>query len=61
MLSFWKAKALAKRTIEMALKKGGFTRQEREEIFQKAGVRDAAEPVLRDAEGWNELSQVLKS
>lgn len=58
-----KAKAMAKRTIEMALAKQGLSRQEREEVFQKAGVRDAVEPVSRDAdeEGWNELSQVLKS
>lgn len=59
-----KAKALAKRTIEMALAKGGFTRQEREEIFQKAGVRDAAEPVLRDADveaGWTSLLNVMQS
>lgn len=58
-----KAKALARRTIEMALAKSNFSRQEREEIFLKAGVRDAAEPVQRDAdlEGWNKLLNAMKS
>lgn len=59
-----KAKAMARRTIEMALAKQGLSRQEREEIFQKAGVRDAAELAQRDAgaeeEGWNELLNIMK-
>ncbi len=56
-------KAQAKRTIEMALAREGFSRKEREDIFQKAGVRDAAEPVQRDAEagGWSELIKVMKN
>lgn len=45
-------KAQAKRTIEMALARMGLSRKEREDIFQKAGVRDAAEPPARDAGDW---------
>lgn len=58
-----KTKAQAKRTIEMALARSGISRKEREEIFQKAGMRDAAEPVLRDAdnEKWEELVRVMRS
>lgn len=59
-----KAKALARRTIEVALAKAGLSRSEREEVFQKAGVRDAIEPdVQRDAdmEGLSEFLNVLKS
>jgi len=56
-------KAQAKRTMEMALAREGFSRKERDEIFQKAGVRDAAEPVERDAdaEKWDALIQTLKN
>lgn len=56
-------KAQAKRTLEMALAREGFSRKEREEIFHRAGVRDAAEPVQRDAdeEGWRELIKTMKS
>jgi len=57
-------KAQAKRTIEMALAREGFSRKEREEIFQKAGVRDAAEPAQRDADkekGWSELIETMKT
>jgi len=58
-----KTKAQAKRTIEMALARSGISRKEREEIFQKAGMRDAAEPVLRDAdnEKWEELVRIMRS
>jgi ATP-dependent protease ClpP protease subunit len=57
-----KTKAQAKRTIEMALAREGFSRKEREEIFQRAGVRDAAEPVQRDAEKekWDNLIHTMK-
>jgi ATP-dependent protease ClpP protease subunit len=56
-----KTKAQAKRTIEMALAREGFSRKEREDIFQKASVRDAAEPVQRDAdkEKWEELVKTM--
>jgi len=56
-------KAQAKRTLEMALAREGFSRKEREDIFQRAGVRDAAEPVQRDAdeEGWEGLINVMKN
>ncbi len=58
-----KAKAMAKRTLEMALAQQGLSKKEREEIFQKVGVRDVAEPVARDAntEEWAELIQTMKS
>ena len=59
-----KAKALARRTIEVALAKAGLSRSEREEVFQKAGVRDAVEPDVQrdaDAEGWSEVLNILKS
>jgi len=56
-------KAQAKRKIEMALAREGFSRKEREEIFQKAGVRDAAEQVQRDAdkENWDALIVAMRS
>ncbi len=56
-------KAQAKRTIEMALAREGFSRKEREEIFQRAGVRDAADPVQRDAdaEKWDRLCETMKN
>ncbi len=56
-------KAQAKRTLEMALAREGFSRKEREDIFQRAGVRDAAEPVQRDAdtEKWEEVIKSMKS
>lgn len=55
-------KAQAKRKIEMALAREGFSRKEREEIFQRAGVRDAAEPIQRDAdaENWDKLIEAMK-
>ena len=58
------SKAQAKRTIEMALARGGFSRKERDEIFQKAGMRDATEQVQRDAdtgkeEDWHELIETM--
>lgn len=58
-----KVKAQAKRKIEMALAREGFSRKERDEIFLKAGVRDASEPAERDAgdEEWNQLINTLKS
>lgn len=54
-------KAQAKRTIEMALAREGFSRKEREEIFQKASVRDAAEHIQRDADAgdWGGLIKVM--
>jgi len=52
-------KAQARRTIEMSLAREGFSRKERDEIFQKASVRDAAEPVQRDADDWEALKQVM--
>jgi ATP-dependent Clp protease protease subunit len=54
-------KAQAKRVMEMALAREGFSRKEREEIFQKAGVRDAAEQVQRDAdaEKWEAVIETL--
>lgn len=56
-------KAQARRTMEMALAHEGFSRKEREDIFQKAGVRDAAELVQRDAdkEKWDELLRVMRN
>jgi len=56
-------RAQAKRKIEMALAREGFSRKEREDIFQKAGVRDASEPVLRDAddEKWKALIKTMKN
>lgn len=57
-------KAQARRTMEMALAREGFSRKEREDIFQKAGVREAIEPAMRDAgeeNAWNEVIQTLKS
>lgn len=56
-------KAQAKRTLEMALAREGFSRKEREEVFQKAGVRDAAEQVQRDAdkEKWDKVIETLRS
>jgi ATP-dependent protease ClpP protease subunit len=56
-------KAQAKRKIEMALAREGFSRKEREDIFQKAGVREASEPVLRDAddEKWKALIATMKN
>ncbi len=58
-----KTKAQAKRTIEMALAREGFSRKEREEIFHRAGVRDATEPIQRDAdkEDWDELIKTMKN
>lgn len=58
-----KTKAQSKRTIEMALACQGFSRKERDEIFHKAGMRDAAEQVQRDAdnEKWNALLDVMKN
>jgi len=55
-------KAQAKRTMEMALAREGFSRKEREEIFQRAGVRDAADLIQRDADNgkWEELVNVMK-
>ncbi len=56
-------KAQARRTIEMALAREGFSRKDREDIFQKAGVRDAAEPAQRDAgaEGTKEAVEFIRS
>jgi len=56
-------KAQARRTMEMALAREGFSRKEREEIFQRAGVRDAAEPVQRDADHgkWEELIKTMRN
>ena len=55
-------KAQARRRIEMALAREGFSRKEREDIFQKAGVREAAEPAMRDAgeeNGWKAVIETL--
>ena len=58
-----KTKAQARRTIEMALAREGFSRKEREDVFQRAGVRDATEPVQRDAdaEAWGKLIETMTS
>jgi len=58
-----KVKGQARRKIEMALAREGFSRKEREDIFLKAGVRDASEPAVLDAgeEGWNQLIHTLKN
>ncbi len=58
-----KTKAQAKRTLEMALAREGFSRKEREEIFQRAGVREAAEPIQRDADAGKigELIHIMKT
>jgi ATP-dependent Clp protease, protease subunit len=58
-----KTKALAKRTIEAALAKHGVSRSERNEIFQAIGMRDAAEPVARDADekDWEALVNLMRS
>jgi ATP-dependent protease ClpP protease subunit len=55
--------AQAKRTMEMALAREGFSRKEREEIFQRAGVRDAADSIQRDADNgkWEELLLSMKA
>ena len=57
------SKAQARRTIEMALAREGVSRKEREEIFRRAGMRDAADFVQRDADGeekaWNELVNTM--
>jgi ATP-dependent protease ClpP protease subunit len=57
-----KAKAMAKRTIEMALSRQGISRKERDEIFQLAGVRDAAEHAPSDSgdEDWRALIETMK-
>lgn len=50
-----KSKALARRSMEVALAKQGFSRKDREEIFKQAlGERDAAEVSARDA-GYKEI------
>ncbi len=57
-------KAQARRTMEMALAREGFSRKEREDIFQKAGVREAPAPAMRDAgeeNAWKAVIQTLKS
>lgn len=56
-----KSKAMAKRTLEMALVQQGLTKKEREELFQRAGVRDVAEPARDDSAGWVSLIQSMKS
>lgn len=59
-----KAKAMAKRTIEMALAKQGISKKEREEIFQMAGVRDVAEPAASDSgkdDEWRSLIETMKN
>jgi ATP-dependent protease ClpP protease subunit len=63
-----KAKAMARRTIEMALALHGLSRKEREEVFNRAGMRDAADPAAREAgaEDWtaeevNGLIQAMKN
>jgi ATP-dependent Clp protease protease subunit len=53
-----KAKALAKRTIEMALAKQGISKKEREDIFKRAGVRDVADPAASDS-GDEDLRALL--
>lgn len=61
------AKAQAKRTLEMALAKEGLSRKEREDVLQKAGLRDAASSVARDAdnrtedEEWQDVIRSMKS
>lgn len=55
-------KAQARRTIEMALAREGFSRKKREELFRKADVRDAIEQVPRDADEekkWGDLVGVM--
>jgi len=54
-------KAQARRTMEMALAREGFSRKEREDIFQKAGVREALAPVMRDADEENAWNDVIKT
>ncbi len=57
-----KAKAMARRTMEMALKSQGLSRKECEEIFEKAfGVRDAIESPVRDAGNAEDWAGVLKA
>lgn len=60
-----KSKAMAMRTIEIALAQNGFSRKERDEIFQGIGLRDATAPAARDAgeedNGWSELIKTLRT
>jgi hypothetical protein len=59
-----KAKAMAKRTIEMALARQGISKKEREDIFQMAGVRDVADQAASDSgkdEDWKALLETMKS
>lgn len=60
-----KAQAMAKRGIEMALARDGYSRQDRQDIIRRAlGARDAAGPV-RDAgaseEGLKDLISTIKA
>ena len=57
-----KTTAMARRTIEKAMAKFGYSRKDRDEIFTKAfGERDAAEKSLRDAGlDKNKLTGLLK-
>lgn len=61
-----RSKAMAMRTIELALAHQGISRKEREEILQKVGVRDAADPAARDTgdgdvKAWEELLNTMRS
>jgi ATP-dependent protease ClpP protease subunit len=59
-----KAKAMAKRTIEMALARQGMSKKEREEIFQMAGVRDVADQAASDSgkdDEWRSLIETMKN
>jgi ATP-dependent Clp protease, protease subunit len=59
-----KAKAMAKRTIEMALAKQGISKKEREDIFQMAGVRDVADQAAGDPgqdDEWRSLVETMKN
>jgi ATP-dependent protease ClpP protease subunit len=57
-----KAKAMAKRTLEMALAKQGLTKKEREDVFQMAGVRDVADQAASDSgdEDFRALIEAMK-
>ncbi len=56
-----KSQAMAKRTLEMALSSQGFSRKEREEIFNEAGLRDAAASTVSDSgDGWKALIKTMQ-
>lgn len=57
-----KSKTQARRSLEVAMARQGYSRKERDEIFQKAfGPRDAAEAPARDAGFESEAQELIKT